>query len=208
MEYNSTRERLILPEFGRNVQNIIKHITEIADREERTRSAIYLLNVLIQGSPMQKDFADYKRRVWDQIHIISEFKLDVDGPYPAPTPEEVELKPEPVKYTQGHIRYRHYGKNIVNIINEVAKKDDGVEKEVTTQVIANQMKKLYLTWNRDSVNDELIEEQLIELSKGQLKLQPDQKLSQTSDILEQNQPRKWVPQNPKKQNFHKRRKHK
>lgn len=205
MEYNSTREKLILPEFGRNIQNIVRHITEISDRNERSHQANYLVNILMQMSPAQKDFTDFKRRIWDQLHIISDFKLDVDSPYPAPSREDVELKPQPVKYSQNRIRYRHYGKNIENIIEEVSKQEDGYEKEVTSKVIANQLKKLYLTWNRDTVSDELIENHLTELSGGQLKLDPDVKLSQPSELIPPHQPRKWGSHSQKKQNYHKRR---
>ena len=183
MDYNSTREKLIIPEYGRNVQQMAAYVVSIEEREKRTSMAKALISVMAQLHPENKDTADYKQKLWDHLHIISGFKLDVDGPYPPPASDIIERKPLPVPYPQNNIRFRPYGKNIEKIIQKACDFEDGAEKDALVKNIANHLKKSYLNWNRDSVNDELITGHLDELSHGKLKLSDDARLAHTNDLL-------------------------
>ena len=183
MDYNSTREKLIIPEYGRNVQQMAAYVVSIEDREKRTNMAKALISVMAQLHPENKDTQDYKQKLWDHLHIISDFKLDVDGPYPPPAPDIIERKPLPIPYPQNNIRFRPYGKNIEKIIEKACEFEDGAEKDALVKNIANHLKKSYLNWNRDSVNDDLITGHLDELSHGKLKLSDDARLAHTNDLL-------------------------
>ncbi|KAF5052485.1 hypothetical protein DSECCO2_408270 [anaerobic digester metagenome] len=203
MDYNSTREKLIIPEYGRNVQKMVAYVISIEDREKRTNLAKTLVNVMAQLHPDQRDTVDYKRKLWDHLHIIADYKLDIDGPYPTPAPEEKIKKPQSIPYPQEDIRFRPYGKNIAKMIEKACLFDDGPEKDALVKNIANHLKKSYLNWNRDSVNDELITEHLKVLSHGRLKLSEDTRLTHTSELLARNNPPAVIPhnQNNKRRKF-------
>ena len=190
MEYNTTRKPLIIPEYGRNIQEMIQYACAIEDREHRTKAAKFIINVMAQMHPQVKDSVDYKHKLWDHLYIISDFKMDVDSPYPPPPPLTNSTKPEHISYHDKEIEFKHYGKNIAMIIEKATAYPDGEEKDALVKVIAIHLKKSYLNWNRDSVSDDLIEEHLKVLSKGQLKLNEDIKLTTTSDLLARNKPRK------------------
>ncbi|GAB1403617.1 MAG: DUF4290 domain-containing protein [Lentimicrobiaceae bacterium] len=183
MDYNSTREKLIIPEYGRNVQKMAAYILGIEDRERRTNLARALVNVMAQLHPEQRDTVDYKRKLWDHLHIITQYQLDIDSPYPKPEPEKAFQKPKPIPYPQENIKYRPYGKYISRIIEKACDFEDGAEKDALVKNIANHLKKSYLNWNRDSVNDELITDHLKELSHGKLKLSDDTRLAHTNELL-------------------------
>ncbi len=194
MEYNTSRNKLVIPEYGRNVQKMIEYVCTVEDREKRTRMASTVVQIMGQIHPQHKDLGDLKQKLWDHIHIISNFELDVDGPYPPPSKEVLKRKPQSVPYSKGDITYKHYGKNIEKIIKELIEFEEGQEKEAMIKNIANQLKKLYLTWNRDSVNDELIVEHLKELSDGKLKLNEDVTLNHTNEILAMSKKKKYPKQ--------------
>lgn len=199
MEYNTTRGPMVIAEYGRNLQQMIEYVTTIEDREKRTKAAKFLVNVMAQMHPQVKESGDFKHKLWDHLFIISGFKLDVDGPYPPPSSEILYTKPQVIPYQDGNIEFRHYGKNITRMIEKASLYEEGPEKDELAKAIANHMKKSYLNWNRDTVTDELIEEQLEILSKGKLKLHQDTKLATTSDILARNKKRK--PFRPKESNY-------
>lgn len=202
LEYNSTRETMVIPEYGRNVHRMIDYCCSIEDREKRNKTAKLIISVMGFLNPSVKEAADYKHKLWDHLHIISGFRLDVDAPYPLPSPLSLSAKPEHLSYHDKEIDYKHYGKNIVLMIDKTVEYPEGPEKEMLINCIANHMKKSYLSWNRDSVTDELIEKHLGELSRGNLKLHQDFKFANTSDILAQNQKRKPFKQNQDR-NFNK-----
>lgn len=190
MEYNSTRPSMVIPEYGRNLQEMIRYTCTIEDREKRNKAAKFIINVMAQMHPQVRDSVDYKHKLWDHLHLISEFKLDVDSPFPLPEPQSLASKPERLQYHEKEIMFRHYGKNIENIIEKAMGYEDGPEKDALVKAIAIHLKKSYLNWNRESVTDELIEEHLKILSDGKLKLHEDFKLTTTSDLLARNKPRK------------------
>ncbi len=191
MEYNSQREKLIIPEYGRNVQKMIQHCMEIPDRVKRTRTAELIVNVMAQMNPKVKESVDYKQKMWDHLCIISDFKLDVDNPYPPPPKDLLYSKPKRINYSEGHIRFRHYGKNIERIIEKAISYPEGQEKEALIRIIANHLKKSYLNWNRNSVEDDLILEHLKVLSNHRLQVGDDFKLNNTNEILARNK-KKYV----------------
>jgi hypothetical protein len=168
MDYNTDLPQLIIPEYGRNIQKMLDFAITVADREERNKVARAIIDVMGQLNPHLRDVTDFKHKLWDHLFIISDFKLDVDSPYPKPTRETFQTKPELLKYPHKDIRYKHYGKTVEQIIEKAKEFPEGDEKNELVSQIANLMKRSYLNWNRDSVNDEVIIKQLEELSKGQL----------------------------------------
>ena len=169
-DYNTTRNELILAEYGRNVQNMVKYIIELPDREERNRYAQAVIDLMGFLNPHLRDVADFKHKLWDHLHIISGYKIDVDCPYPAPTPEAALIKPQHIGYPQQKIRYKHYGKTVEVMIEKAKAVDEPELRAVMVQSIANFMKMAYVQWNKDSVADETIIKNLRELSNGELEL--------------------------------------
>jgi len=208
MDYNSQREKLLLPEYGRNIQKMIHHAILIPDREERNRAAQTIVNVMTQTIPNSKELEDYNHKLWDHLFIISNFQLDVDAPYPMPDPEQVDAKPAKLIYPQKSIRYRHYGKNIEYFIEKAKQMEDPEMQDKYVEVLANLMKRSYLNWNRDSVNDDLIKDHLVELSDGELEFKESHRMTSTNEILGLNKPKNFQQQQnqrggQQKQQFHK-----
>ncbi len=170
-DYNSTRNKLILSEYGRNVQNMVKYIVALPTKEERNRYAQVVIDLMGFLNPHLRDVADFKHKLWDHLHIISDFQIDVDSPYPKPTIEALHIKPEPLKYPHQRIRYKHYGKTIELMIEKAKSIDDPERKRHMVQAVANFMKMAYVQWNKDSVTDESILADLYNLSGGQLRLE-------------------------------------
>lgn len=170
LEYNSERPRLIIPEYGRHLQKLISQCVEIEDREERNKAANYIIDVMGSLNPHLRDVPDFKHKLWDQIFIMSEFKLDVDSPYPIISPEMLNARPERLDYPQKTPKYRFYGNNIIAMIKKAREWEEGELKNLLIQSIANTMKKSYLVWNKDTVNDQVIFDHLYELSKGEIDL--------------------------------------
>lgn len=182
-DYNTQRPRLLIPEYGRHVQRMVEHCMGIEDREARTRSAHAIIQVIGRLNPHLRGTEGMDRTLWDHLYIMSEFKLDVDGPFPKPTPEELDTKPEKVRYPKQDIRFGHYGKLVERTIEACAALPEGPEKEAATVQTANLMKRQFLAWNRDSVGDGIIIKDLVELSKGRLRLKPEQQLANTDALL-------------------------
>lgn len=172
-DYNSTRPKLILAEYGRNVQNMVDYICTIPDREERNRLAQVVIDMMGVLNPHLRDVSDFKHKLWDHLFIISDFKIDVDSPYPIPKRDEIHNKPERLKYPQQPIRYKHYGRMVEDMIAKAKEMDNEENRQRMALSIANFMKMAYLSWNKDSVSDEHIIDDLRELSKGALILPSD-----------------------------------
>ncbi|NMH24505.1 DUF4290 domain-containing protein [Flavobacterium solisilvae] len=203
LEYNAERPHLIIPEYGRHLQKLIDQATEIADRDERNKAAKYIIQVMGSLNPHLRDVPDFQHKLWDQIFIMSDFRLDVDSPYPVPTREVINLKPERLAYPQKNPKYRFYGNNIKYMINVANSWEEGEMKSALVKVIANHMKKSYLSWNKDTVTDAVIFEHLLELSDGKLNLlQSSEELLTTTDIMRTNKKtsNKNMPQNAKIKN--------
>ena len=160
MDYNTTRSSLVIPEYGRNIHKMIEHAISVNDRDERNHIARSIVKVMGQVKPQFKEADDFIQSLWDHMIIISDFKLDVDSPYPYPDKEELVKAPKRMTYPQNKIRFRHYGRSIESFIAKACEMKDGKERDSFIYYIANMMKKNYLLYNRDSVNDELIFDQL------------------------------------------------
>jgi hypothetical protein len=169
-DYNTTRSELILAEYGRNVQNMVKYICELPDREERNKYAQAVIDLMGFLNPHLRDVADFKHKLWDHLHIISDYKIDVDSPYPKPTIEQAQVRPKHIGYPQKKITYKHYGKTVEDLIEKTKAVEDPERRLSMAQGIANFMKMAYVQWNKDSVADETILKNLRELSGGELKL--------------------------------------
>jgi hypothetical protein len=187
LEYNSQREHLIIPEYGRYVQKLINQITAIEDREKRNKGARYVISVLGNLNPHLRDVPDFQHKLWDQLFIMSDFKLDIDSPFPIPTRDVVQLKPERLSYPQNFPKYRFYGNNIKYMIDVARKWEEGELKNALIIVIANHMKKCFLSWNKDTVTDEVIFNHLLELSNGELNLTAmKEELSTSQNLMKVN----------------------
>ncbi|WP_130736694.1 DUF4290 domain-containing protein [Flavobacterium sp. J27] len=187
LEYNSLREPLIIPEYGRHLQKLIDQITEIQDKEERNKAAKYVISVMGSLNPHLRDVPDFQHKLWDQLFIMSDFKLDVDSPYPIPSREALNQRPEILQYPQNFPKYRFYGNNITYMIDVAIKWEEGDLKSALILVIANHMKKCYLSWNKETVEDEVIFQHLLELSDGKINLfKSNEELSNSHNLMKVN----------------------
>jgi hypothetical protein len=159
------------------VQNMVKYIVALPTKDERNKYAQVVIDLMGFLNPHLRDVADFKHKLWDHLHIISDFQLDVDSPYPKPSPEAIHLKPEPLKYPHQRIRYKHYGKTIEMMIEKAKSIEEPERKRHMVQAIANFMKMAYVQWNKDSVADDLIISDLLHLSGGELKLEENVNLN-------------------------------
>ena len=184
IEYNSERPLLIIPEYGRHIQKMVDHAISIEDKEERSKVAKSIISVMGNLNPHLRDVPDFQHKLWDQLFIISDFKLDVDSPYEKPSREELQERPNPLPYPQNFPKYRFYGNNIKRMIDIANSWEDGDMKEGLVLTIANHMKKCFLNWNKDTVQDSVIFNHLFELSEGKINLKgSEEKLLDTMTIL-------------------------
>lgn len=173
MEYNTQRKRLPLPEYGRSVQNMVDHALTIEDRAERQRCANTIVRIMGNMFPHLRDVPDFKHKLWDHLAIMSDFKLDIDYPYEIVKPEEFTKKPEKIDYPQTDIRYRHYGRFIPELVKKSVYIQDEWQRKRLVRLLALQMKKSFLSWNKDSVEDKKITDDLYEYSNGLIDVTPE-----------------------------------
>ena len=173
MEYNTQQRRLPLPEYGRSVQNMVDHALTIEDREERQRCANTIVNIMGGMFPHLRDVEDFNHKLWDHLAIMADFKLDIDYPVEVVKKESLEVKPDCSPYSQNKIHYRHYVRFIQDMIQVAVDYPEGEERKQLISMIANHMKKDYLNWNKDGVEDQKILDDLYELSGGKIKLTPE-----------------------------------
>ena len=184
MKYNTEEKRLALPDYGRNIQNMVDHCLTIADREERTRCANTIISIMGNMFPHLRDVNNFKHILWDHLAIMSDFKLDIDYPYEVIKKEELYVRPKCLPYPKNDIRYRHYGKTIELMINEASKMEEGPMRDRLVQLLATHLKLDYLLWNKDSVDDEKILKDLSEMSNRKITLNPDQlKLMEGRELM-------------------------
>lgn len=172
LTYNTQLKRLILPEYGRNIHQMVDHCLTIEDRDERTRCAYSIINSMAKLFPKIKEEENYQQKLWDHLAIMSDFKLDIDFPVETVKADNLNLRPDKVPYTSGHIRYRHYGKDVELMINKAMGMELGPERDDLVLLIANHMKKLLTGVNADGVDDAKIFKDLAEYSHGELRLDP------------------------------------
>jgi len=170
MKYNTQQRRLPLPEYGRSVQNMVDHALTIEDGAERQRCANTIVNIMGGMFPHLRDVADFKQKLWDHLAIMADFKLDIDYPVEIVKKESLEIKPQRISYSQHDIRFRHYGRFVQDMIKLAVDYQEGEERNLLIRMIANHMKRDYLNWNKDGVEDQKILDDLCELSGGKIKL--------------------------------------
>ena len=184
LEYNTEREHLIIPEYGRHMQKMIHHAKTRETKEERQKLAKSIIAVMGNMQPHLRDVPDFQHKLWDQLFIMANFELDVDSPYPKPSKEELEERPEGLDYPQNFPKYRFYGNNIKTMIDVCNTWEEGDLKEALIFTIANHMKKCFLNWNKDTVEDDVIYKHLYELSGGKINLKnSDEDLSDATSLL-------------------------
>ncbi len=184
LEYNTEREHLIIPEYGRHLQKMINYAKEQPTKEERNKVSKAIISVMGNLQPHLRDVPDFQHKLWDQLFIMADFKLDVDSPYPEPSEEELTERPEPLAYPQNYPKYRFYGNNIKTMIDVARTWEDGDLKEALIFTIANHMKKCFLNWNKDTVEDDVIFHHLFELSDGEINLKKkDEDLTDATSLL-------------------------
>ncbi len=170
--YNYLRRRLLIPEYGRHIQEMIDSLLEIEDREERTRQAKAVIAVMGNLNPLLRDTADFTHKLWDHLFIMSDFRLDVDSPYPLPTREDLEVKPERLEYPQSDISHKHYGKNIVRVINRLKyEKPEDVESELRD--VVRYMHGKSMEYNQDHPTSEMIINDIKNLSENGINIDED-----------------------------------
>ncbi len=205
LEYNTVREDLIIPEYGRHIQKMINYASSRKTKEERNKLANAIISVMGNLQPHLRDVADFQHKLWDQLFIMSDFKLDADSPFEKPSKEILNAKPEPLVYPQNYPKYRFYGNNIKIMIDEAVKWDSGEMKDALVLTIANHMKKCFLNWNKDNVEDQVIFDHLYELSATKIDIRDSKEELLDSTILLRSKKKFSNKKFPKKNNKNRKR---
>ena len=205
LEYNTVREDLIIPEYGRHIQKMINYASTRETKEERNKLANAIISVMGNLQPHLRDVADFQHKLWDQLFIMSDFKLDADSPFEKPSKEILNAKPEPLSYPQNFPKYRFYGNNIKIMIDEAVKWDSGELKDALVLTIANHMKKCFLNWNKDSVKDQVIFDHLYELSDTKIDIRDSKEELLDSALLLRSKKKFSNKKFPKKNNKNRKR---
>jgi|TARA_X000000950_G_scaffold34595_1_gene37086 hypothetical protein len=184
LQYNNERSQLAIPEYGRHIHKMIQQVMAEDDKEQRNKQAQAIIGIMGNLNPHLRDVADFQHKLWDQLFIMSEFKLDVDAPFPKPSAEVLAAPPTPLAYPQSYPKYRFYGNNIKGMIDVIVNWEEGELKEALVYVIANHMKKCFLNWNKDTVEDRVIFDHLAELSDGKIILSDkDEVLTESENLI-------------------------
>ena len=205
LEYNTIREELIIPEYGRHIQKMINYASSRESKEERNKLANSIISVMGNLQPHLRDVPDFQHKLWDQLFIMSDFKLDADSPFEKPSKEVLNAKPDPLSYPQNFPKYRFYGNNIKIMIDEAVKWDAGEMKEALVLTIANHMKKCFLNWSKDSVKDQVIFVHLYELSDSKIDIRDSKEELLDSALLLRSKKRFSNKKFPKKNNKNRKR---
>jgi hypothetical protein len=168
MEYNTTRNHLIIREYGRHIQKMVDHILTIEDKEKRQEQAHVAIELMGFLNPHLKNVEDFRHKLWDHLFLIADFKLDVDSPYPIPTRETLKAKPQPLHYPKRYPKYNHLGKNIEMVINKGLKEENPEKKQGFANAIAYYMKLAYNNWHKENVQDDAIQSELTAITKGEM----------------------------------------
>jgi hypothetical protein len=180
-DYNTQRKKLVLPEYGRTIFNMVQFCKSVKDRDLRNKIAREVITIMGGMFPHLRDVPDFKHKLWDHLFIMADFDLDIDSPYTKPEPWSLYEKPKRIPYPQSEIQLRHYGKIMEQMIAKAIQFEEGDKKQILIEQLANHMKKSFLTWNRESVDDEQVIEDMKGLSAGKI-LIPEIKLIDSKDF--------------------------
>jgi len=200
MQYNTTKSHLTMPEYGRHIQNMINHAINLDEKKEQQKCVDSIIAFMGQMNPHLRDVKEFTHKLWDHLHIMSGFQLNVESPYPKPEIDKLTEKPTPMNYPGSKIKFSYYGSTIPNMI-ETAINLKGKEKEIMTGMIANQMKKSYILFNESSVDNNIIRLHLKQLSNGQLKIAEDFEFIRSASVRQTNSNNKKT--NGKKKSYKK-----
>ena len=190
MQYNTRRDSLIIPEYGRHVQNMINHAKSIKDKQEQQKCVEAIISFMGQMNPHLRDVKEFTHKLWDHLHIMANFELEIDSEYEKPKKEKLKEKPKRMNYPKNNIKFSYYGNTIPKMI-EVAINMEGTEKEIITGMIANQMKKSYILFNESSVDNNTIKLHLKQLSNNRLTLSEDFEFIRSSSIRQGSSNKKY-----------------
>ena len=183
MDYNTQRPQLKLPEYGRTIQQMIDFCCTIEDSTERTKAAHSLIAIMGNMNPHLRDVADFKHKLWDHLAIMSDFKLDIEWPYPLPDMELLSEKPQKLPYSDNRFKFRHYGKFIEGILKRINEIEDADKKNALIEMMANHMKRSYMSWKKETITDEIIFKELEIITRGEVNIPENLKLGDFRDIL-------------------------
>ncbi len=181
MDYNTQRNKLILPEYGRNIQKMVDHAITLKDKESRNLAANTIIQVMGNLNPHLRENRDFKHKLWDHLHFIANFQLDIDAPFEAPEKEQFEQKPDPLPYPSSQIRFKHYGKIVEDLIEKALEMEPGDMQDDFVRFIANHMKLSHITWNKEGVADDVIFKAVKNLSQGRLSVKEGTSLIDTKE---------------------------
>lgn len=203
MDYNTQREQLKLPDYGRNIQKMVNYCATIRDREKRTRVAHAIVEIMGNMNPHLRDVPDFKHKLWDHLAIMSQFSLDIDWPYKLVNKQVLYAKPDRIPYSTMNIRFKHYGKYIQNFIDEIIEIEDNDKKKALIEITANYMKLLYVTWKKEQVPDSIIFNEIETLSRGKIKVPEGLVLNDVKESILQQQSNKSKSKKKIKKKNHK-----
>ena len=186
MEYNTARNQLILPEYGRHVQKMVEYATTLSDKKDRTKCVNAIIDFMGQMNPHLRDIKEFTHKLWDHLYIMSEFKIDAESPYPIPEIEKLQEKPKKMSYPKNKIKFPFYGAALENMIQFTVAMDEGRQKEIMTGMVANHMKKSYLLFNKHSVSNDTIKLHLDQLSNSKLKIPADFEFIRSESVVTRN----------------------
>jgi hypothetical protein len=168
MEYNTTRNHLVMREYGRHIQKMIEYLLTLEDVEIRQRNAYAVIELMGFLNPHLKNVEDFRHKLWDHLFLISDFRLDVESPYPIPTRETLKAKPDPLPYPKRYPKFSHLGKNLELVINKALKEDNPEKRQGFANAVAYYMKLAYNNWHKETVHDDAIQSELTSITSGQL----------------------------------------
>lgn len=177
MDYNTQRDKLLMSEYGRHVQDMVNYVKNIPDKEKRNEQIQAVVAVMGTLNPQLRDINDFKHKLWDHVQVIADFDIDIDSPYPTPTKETLNTKPNVIPIQKSPIKISHYGRNIQNMIDVIAEKEDGETKVYMIKTLASYMMQQYLIWNKDTVEEQIIFRDIVNLSNGRITIPEDMHLS-------------------------------
>ena len=198
LTYNTEKEQIVISEYGRCIQEMVKKLPEIEDREQRTEAARYIISVMVQMNPGIKQSSDYEHKLWDHLYMISGSNLDVDSPFAPPIPMEQQSKPQHIGYQSNNIKYGHYGQYLIKMIEAASQEENDEVREALAYSLAAQMKRDYLEWNKSVVSDQVIIDDLRNISGGRLVIADETKLNAAAETPSKGQQPKQQQQGKKK----------
>lgn len=199
MDYNTQRQQLKQPEYGRIIQQMVNYCCSIEDREERTKAAKTVISIMGVTNPHLRDVPDFKHKLWDHLAIMSDFKLDIDWQYPLPDKELLHIKPARLPYSDNKFKFKHYGKFIEEILKKVNSIEEQEKKEALIEIMANHMKRSYMVWKREQISDETIFKEFAKLTNQSIEIPEGLKLGDFKEVIASQQVQVLNKQVKKKQ---------